>query len=153
MAQILIWALIFLFVNVSNTRLLLVLDLQRWIPLSLSLSLIFNISANLLLIPSLEGIGAAIARIVSTSSYTLITFIIIHRHLLGTIEFRNLRLVPRIILSTIVMETVALLMLKFSLVIVIITEVGVYLSVAFLIGTIPLDDRRFLQKFVPQILN
>lgn len=149
--QILIWAIIFLFVNVPNTRLLLVLDLQQWIPFLLLISLFVNIALNLLLIPYFAGIGSAVARIISTGSYTILTFGLIRHHLVDKGTFETFKLIPRIILATIVTGLIIVPIIEIvPLVSVMIMGCSVYIIMTFLTGIIPIDDRKLIQKFIFQ---
>jgi O-antigen/teichoic acid export membrane protein len=64
--QILVWYLFLIFINVLNSRLLVVSDRQRTIAIFLLLGLIVNVALNMVLIPGWGAAGAAIARVVST---------------------------------------------------------------------------------------
>ena len=60
---VLSWALVFIFLNVPNSRLMLVKDRQSWALRFLLGSLSINIILNLVLNPYLGATGAAIARL------------------------------------------------------------------------------------------
>jgi O-antigen/teichoic acid export membrane protein len=63
--QILIWFLPFSFVNGVTQYLLIAINQQRFITFSFAIAAAFNLATNLLLIPSLGYVGAAITTVVS----------------------------------------------------------------------------------------
>lgn len=73
--QILSFSLIFAFINVLNNRLLIVYDRQSLIARFLAITVLQNVLINLLLVPDLGAVGAAIARLASSFTlYLLITW-------------------------------------------------------------------------------
>lgn len=80
--QVLIWNIIFLFLNVPLVRYLMATDGQEAVWRTLTFSLIVNVAANLIFIQQLGTIGAAYARLCSSGSFCL---------LIGWQVFRRLR--------------------------------------------------------------
>ncbi len=79
-----------MFLNVPSARVMLVYDHQKWSALFISISAILNICLNLLLDQRLGASGAAIARLCSTITFFLLTYLytrrkIIQSHLLTII--------------------------------------------------------------------
>ena len=73
--QILSLSLIFVFINVLNNRLLIVYNRQSLIARFLAITVLQNVIINLLLVPNLGAVGAAIARLASSFTlYILITW-------------------------------------------------------------------------------
>lgn len=77
--QVLIIALIFVFLNEPNIRMMLVHDRQRWISIFLIISVTINISLNLILVPSRGAVGAAAARGSSAFILYLLTLLYVRR--------------------------------------------------------------------------
>ena len=71
--QILSAFILFHFLTIPNSRMLLVYNQQNYLIQSLFASMVVNLSANLLLIPSLGAIGAATARVLSALTIFLLT--------------------------------------------------------------------------------
>lgn len=63
--QLLIWSLLFVFVNVPNSRLLVAADQQMAIAVLLLTTLLLNVALNLLLIPRWGAAGPGLVRIVA----------------------------------------------------------------------------------------
>ncbi|MEM7031979.1 MAG: flippase [Chloroflexota bacterium] len=144
--QILVWALIFLFINVPNTRLLLVLDLQGWIPIFLTVSLLVNLILNYLLVPSLAGLGAAIARIVSTATYSCLTLLLIQQQKPRGFQMQFIKLMTRVLLAIASMVWVVYLLRYQTISILLIAMLAGYFLVAWVSGVVPSEDRRRLKE-------
>lgn len=78
--QVISWVLIFLYLNVPNSRMMLVNDQQQFLVLLLTGTLIFNIIMNLILDPYLGALGAAFARVISAFVFFVINYIFIVRN-------------------------------------------------------------------------
>jgi O-antigen/teichoic acid export membrane protein len=79
--RILGWALVFLFLTVPNSRLLLVKDRQKWLAMLLVISMGLNIVLNLLLVPAWGASGAATARLCSAAFFFLLNYWYVTRHI------------------------------------------------------------------------
>ncbi len=79
--QILIWSFVFTSLNVPNGRLMLVFRRQSAAVPILLLSMILNVSLNLVLQPSLGAQGAAIARVTSTGLAFLLSLLYVLRYI------------------------------------------------------------------------
>lgn len=88
--EILILALIFIFLNEPNARMMLVHDRQRWISLFLVGSVITNVLLNLTLAPSWGATGAAVARVCSALIFFLLNYLYVARFLVHLSIFRLL---------------------------------------------------------------
>ncbi len=98
--QVSIWAAVFLLVNVPNARLLLVDNRQSAAAGLTGISMTVNIAANLILIPILGIVGAAIARVLASAAF----FLSIHLYVQANIlRGRFLPLLPRPLLATAIM--------------------------------------------------
>jgi len=63
--QILVWALVFMFLNVSTANLLNVINKQKIVAFQIILATIFNILANIYAIPRFGPVGASITTVLS----------------------------------------------------------------------------------------
>jgi O-antigen/teichoic acid export membrane protein len=88
--QVLSVAILFLFINTANNRLLVTYDSQGLIARILAIAAVINIAANLTLAGDLGAVGAAIARVLSISAIFLITTLAIRRIVPGLEHFRYL---------------------------------------------------------------
>jgi O-antigen/teichoic acid export membrane protein len=73
--QLLALPLFFAFLSAVSSRALLTLHKERVAALMLGLSVIANVGFNLLLIPPLGSVGAAIARVISGGLFCVVTFV------------------------------------------------------------------------------
>jgi O-antigen/teichoic acid export membrane protein len=73
--QILSLPLFFAFLSAVSSRALLTLHKERVAAMMLGLSVIANVGFNLLLIPPLGSVGAAIARVISGGLFCVVTFV------------------------------------------------------------------------------
>ncbi len=80
--QILIPVVALMFLNVPSARIMLVYDRQKWSALFITISATLNISLNLLLDRRLGASGAAIARLCSTITFFLLTYLYARRALI-----------------------------------------------------------------------
>ncbi len=80
--QILIPVVALMFLNVPSSRMMLVHDRQKWSALFITISAFLNISLNLLLDQRFGVSGAAFARLCSTSTFFLLTYLYTKRALI-----------------------------------------------------------------------
>lgn len=78
--QIMIWAVLFSFLDVPNARLMLIYNKQIWTAWITGISMMTNILLNLWLIPTLGIRGAAIARTVSSFLFTFLIYLYVQFH-------------------------------------------------------------------------
>ena len=79
--QVLIWNVVFLFVNVPLVRYLIASGRQKRVAGVLLFSLSINLGANLLLIPDFGAVGSAWARLASSTVFVAVTGVYVMRHL------------------------------------------------------------------------
>lgn len=79
--QVLIWNIVFLFVNVPLVRYLVASGQQNRVSSVLLISLSINLGANLLLIPTLGAVGSAWARLASSAVFVAIVGVYVMRQL------------------------------------------------------------------------
>jgi O-antigen/teichoic acid export membrane protein len=98
--QIMLWSLLLLFINVPNNRLLIVAGKQREVAWFTIISTSVNVLLNAWLIPRYSYVGAAVARLVSTSVFFILTYAYTYRHLL---RFNLLHILARPVIAAVIM--------------------------------------------------
>lgn len=119
--QILIWSFLFTSLNIPNGRLMLVFGRQTAAVPILLISMVLNVSLNLLLQPSLGAEGAALARLASTSLTFLLSLLYVQRYIYRWNVWR-IAIAP---LGSLVTMSITLLVLE---------SLGIYWLVALLFG-------------------
>lgn len=147
--QIIIWAVVFLFLNVPSARLMIVAGDQRslaWFAVS---SLGVNLTLNALLIPSLSYVGAALTRLLSSTLFFLLLYSHTYRHL---IQFNLVTILPRPLVSAMAMGMIIWFIRdRLPLVPVLIVGTAVYVVVLWLVGFLSDDERDFLKLLVSKV--
>jgi O-antigen/teichoic acid export membrane protein len=139
--QIMIWAVVFAFVNVPNARLVLVRNRQKQAGWMTGISMVVNVVLNLVLIPRLGIVGAAAARTVATAVLFLQLYLYSQRYL----EVESiLPLLVRPLLATLVMTAVIWPIRQLPLYWPIMAGIIVYGAAAYLLKAIPEDARERL---------
>lgn len=90
--QIIVIVLIFLFLNIPSSRILLIYEKQALVPYMWMISLIVNIILNLVLVPTYSIRGSAFARVVSEAIFFFIAQFIAMRLVGYTRSYRDLLL-------------------------------------------------------------
>lgn len=142
--QIMIWAIIFLFLNVPSARLLLINNNQREASAMFGIAMAINVTLNLLLIPRVGIAGAAIAR--TASNLTLyVTF-----QIFANRKIMPLRLAPMLIRPLIATALMAAVIwpLREMLVLPILAGAAVYAIAAILLGVFPRQDLAYWQRLI-----
>jgi O-antigen/teichoic acid export membrane protein len=79
--SLLAWSLVFLFLTVPSSRILIVKERQNWLATLLVVSMAANVVLNLWLDPRLGASGAAIARLCSSGLFFLGNYLYINRYI------------------------------------------------------------------------
>jgi O-antigen/teichoic acid export membrane protein len=79
--EILVFVLIFVFLNEPDIRMMLVCDRQQWVSMFLAVSAVSNVALNFVLIPRSGAQGAAMARVCSSLIYFLLNYFYVTRFL------------------------------------------------------------------------
>jgi O-antigen/teichoic acid export membrane protein len=146
--QVLIWFLPFSFVNSVTHYVLIALGQQRFLTRAFIIGVAFNVLANLIAIPPMSYVGAALVTIFS-EMVLLIPFYYSVRKNLAAVPFFEIAWRP--IMSSGVMG-IALwwLVAQVGLLLAVPLAGMVYLSVLIGLGTLGEDERALLQRIVPQ---
>jgi O-antigen/teichoic acid export membrane protein len=147
--QILIWSIPFLFL-MSMFGTMFVSIKKAYIMVKITLfSMIFNITLNLIFIPTYSYIGAAILTVLTGILGCLISFYYLSQFIY---EIRIKRIVLKPILSTIIVSLLLLLVhINFFLLIVIATIL--YLGLIMVFKTFTKDDYDIFIKLVPNFIK
>ena len=79
--RILVWGFVVSAFNVPNSRLLIAADRQRVMAYFAILSMVGNLLLNLWLVPSLGGVGSALARVLAMPLYSVPAFFYVQWHI------------------------------------------------------------------------
>jgi O-antigen/teichoic acid export membrane protein len=139
--QIMIWSVVFAFINVPNARLILIYNRQQTAGWMTGISMIVNVVLNLLLIPQYGIIGAAAARTAATAVLFLQLYAYAQLHL--KME-GMLRLAVRPLLATIIMTAAVWPIRHLPIIWPIIAGIIVYGAAAYILKAIPEDARQQL---------
>jgi O-antigen/teichoic acid export membrane protein len=143
--RILIPALVFIFLNVPDSRMMLVKDRQSRSLLFLVGSLVVNVALNLALDPILGAIGAATARVCSSFLYFLLTHLYVVRHLM---PLKTLQTLLRALTATLIMALAVWLTRSWPLAVSIAAGVVVYVGMLWVVKGIPPADLLMIRELV-----
>jgi O-antigen/teichoic acid export membrane protein len=146
--QIIIWCVLFLFLNVPNARLMIVAGKQRELAWSAIACMSTNLILNALLIPRHSYIGAALARLASTALFFFWLYTYTFRHLL---RFNVLTILPRPAFAAIVMGAATGLMRSWPLLWVVTVGGASYVLTLWLVGFLSNDERAFIKQLVARL--
>ncbi|MFZ0547318.1 MAG: polysaccharide biosynthesis C-terminal domain-containing protein [Candidatus Promineifilaceae bacterium] len=139
--QIMIWAVVFAFINVPNARLILVYNRQQTAGWMTGISMLVNVILNLWLIPRYGIAGAAVARTAATA----VLFFQLYGYAQLSIHMENvLPLFTRPFLATLIMAAVVWPIRHLPLLWPIIAGIIVYGTAAYFLKAIPEEARRRL---------
>lgn len=135
--------LVFLYANSVLGALLLSLHQERKITVLALVALIFNLALNFLLIPRLEQVGAALTTSATELVLLLVSLILVPRTFLSP---RSLLDTLRICFAAAVMGASLWLLQRYSVFVLFLVGLVVYLGVALLCQALSLDDLRTIYQ-------
>jgi O-antigen/teichoic acid export membrane protein len=145
---VLSWALVFMFLNVPNSRMMLVKDRQSWALRFLIGSLSINIILNLILNPFLGATGAAIARL----STVIVFFVPNYWYVVHNLHAHNLiESLGRAVLAAIIMGGLVWITRDFGLWIAIFTGVVTYILALILLKALPGDEKKWVLEAIDKL--
>lgn len=139
--RIAIWSLVFLYLNVPNSRLMLVREQQNRLVWLVVVSLGINLILNLILDPAFGAVGAAVARLISTTTFFLPNYIFVIRNIHHHNAFRSM---ARPVFATLVMAIVVWPLRLMSIWIPIFVGAIVY---SFIFLLLDRESRLFVLRF------
>jgi O-antigen/teichoic acid export membrane protein len=143
--QVSVWAAVFLLVNVPSARLLLIDNRQQAAAGLTGVSMTTNIIANLILIPTLGIVGAALARVLASAVFFLSIHLYVQANILRS---RFLPLLPRPILATALMVAAMWPARAMPLPVPVVIGAAVYALAAYLLRIVPPGDLVYWQQVI-----
>jgi O-antigen/teichoic acid export membrane protein len=144
--QIIIWFLPFSFVNSVTQYVLIAIDQQRFLTRAFLIGVVFNITANLLIIPAYSYQGAAVVTILSELVLLVPFYYAVRKHL-GPLPWLSLFWQPT--LASAVMAGVMWLLRDLPWLLLIPVGGAVYLIVLVLVGGFRQPDMDLLGRLLP----
>jgi O-antigen/teichoic acid export membrane protein len=148
--QILIPSSVLAFLNVPNSRMMLIYNRQVWSSLFLMCSVTTNVLLNLVLAPSWGASGAAVARLCSSALYFLLNYLYVARFLAWS---NLLWLLSRPVLATLIMAVVVWSVRAWSLPASIGVGMVTYAGALWLVGGILPDDIALVRQAISDWCN
>jgi O-antigen/teichoic acid export membrane protein len=138
-----IGALVFVFLNVPNARLLMVNNRQREASVITGISMVANVALNLWLIPLLGIVGAAVSRLVASFIFFLCIHLYVRERILRSSFWP---LLPRPLLATLAMAAAVWPLRDLPLLLPIVVGAIVYAAAAYLLQVVPRGDLVYWQQ-------
>ena len=140
---ILLWSLIPVFIHAPVSRLMIVADQQRALAMFIAIGAVLNLALNWLLIPHLGVEGAAIVRLISTTTFIGLNFFYVNTRLV-TLHIAP-RLLPLCGISAAAWLTTAAFSTGYGL-LAIVPGAGVFIGLSLAFGLVKRQDLRRLQN-------
>ncbi|MFA6296296.1 MAG: flippase [Patescibacteria group bacterium] len=147
--RVLIWALVFMFLNVSIANLMNVVNLQKIVAYQIIIAAIFNIVANVFIIPKYGAAGASFTTVLSEILAFILLLCFSHKYNFKISRFTILS-VLKIVVCTAIMGVFVYFVLNLNLFVVIILSAIVYSVLIYMFKVI---DKNVIKLFLKLILN
>ena len=134
-----------LYLNSVWTTALMSLKLEKRLPVMAGVALVFNVGSNLVLIPRLGGVGAAVVTSLTELLLMGMALSMLPRHLL---PLRSLETAVKTLAASLAMAFVVSMLSQESILVIIPVAGVVYLVVATFLATIPREDLAALYEAV-----
>jgi O-antigen/teichoic acid export membrane protein len=145
---ILSWALVFIFLNVPNSRLMLVKDRQSWSLRFLLGSLSINLILNILLDPYLGATGAAIARLIAV----IVFFVPNYWYVIHNLHSHNIfTSLGRVAMAALIMGISVWLTRDLGLWIAIFVGIVMYTFALIILKALPGEEKRWMIETIDQL--
>lgn len=129
--------LVFLYANTAFNSVLMSTHREKKIALMAAIALVFNLALNLILIPRIQHVGAAVATSLTELLLLLLSLVFVPRDLLPA---RSLIVAGKAIVASGLMAGAVLLLSTFNILVILPVAAVVYLGAAAILGTIPRAD-------------
>jgi len=143
--RVLIWVIIFAFVNSVCSSLLVAIDMEKINLLSAGCCVPINIGLNLLLIPKYGYIGAGLATVITSFSSFLLCLYFVSQNFHKLPLFR---MVPKPMLSGFLMGGIIFYLKNHNIIILIILGVLIYISFLYILKTFSKEDRNVILRLI-----
>lgn len=142
--QILIWALIFLFLNAVSINFLGSVNRQITVIKIMAIGLGLNIVANIILISKYSYVGASVSTLISEAIVLPIYIFSVYK--LGFADKKLWKDLPKIVVSTVIMSLLLISLSDLNIYLLIISAAITYVLGLFLTKTFDNDDRFIFNK-------
>lgn len=146
--QVLIWFLPFSYFNGITQYVLIAIDKQRFITMSFAITLVFNVAANLVLIPMFSYAGAAIVTIAS-EIVLLIPFYYCVRKYIGRLPVSGIALRP--VLSVALMGVCLWWIRDWNPLLLVAIGGGVYIAALLALRTFSQEEMQMMRSTLPRL--
>jgi len=146
--QILIWALVFNFVNSLLLHLLISIDEQKLNTLSTGICAIVNIALNFILIPILSYNGAAIATVATHAVLFIASFYFVSKHL-QMLSIHKIVIKP--VISGLIMGTFVYYFLGVNMFLLVPSAVIIYFGALLTLKTFSKEDWDIVKKVLGRV--
>ena len=146
--QILIWALVFNFVNSLLLQLLISIDEQKLNTLSTGICAIVNIALNFILIPILSYNGAAIATVATHAVLFIASFYFVSKHL-QMLSIHKIVIKP--VISGLIMGTFVYYFLGVNMFLLVPSAVIIYFGALLTLKTFSKEDWDIVKKVLGRV--
>jgi O-antigen/teichoic acid export membrane protein len=143
--QIIAWYMVFNYLNIPNSRIMLVGEQQKLLTYFLIASMGLNILLNLILDPPLGAVGASIARVCSAMIFFIINYYYVNRHIQNHHLIRNLK-TP--FFATLAMSVVVWVVRGFSMWLAILAGILVFIGVLIALRGITDEEKIWIGTFL-----
>jgi hypothetical protein len=133
--------LVFLYINSVLGAIIISTKNEKKIIIMAAAALVFNLTLNLILIPQLLHVGAAIVTSLTELLLTGISIAFVPKHLL---PLRSLLVGIKALFASLVMAVAMLFLLTYNIIIIIVIAALIYFVTATLLRTIPREDLQAL---------
>lgn len=145
--QVLIWFLPFSFINSVTHYVLIALGQQRFLTKAFILGVVFNVAANLAVIPPLSYVGASLVTILSEIALLLPFYYSVRKNL-AAVPFWSLAWRP-VIASGVMGLALWGMLARVGLVLAIPLAGALYIALLIALGALGEDERALLQRLLP----
>lgn len=143
--QLLAPGLVLLYANTVFNTVIMSTKQEKKITIMAAIALIFNLALNLILIPRLAQIGAALVTSLTELLLLCLSVAFVSRHLL---PFGSLRVALKVAVASLVMAVAIFVLQRFNIFVILAVAMPVYIIGTALLGTIPREDMQALYMAV-----
>jgi O-antigen/teichoic acid export membrane protein len=141
----LIWSIVVYVLGEPNSRLVIIAGYQKFTALFLGLSTIINILTNLLLVPSLGILGAACARVLSATVFTILSGLFVFWRVS---PINLISETVKLLVAGMAMVGVVFFFREISLWLAVALGGGIFVLIAFIVRLIPISDQHYLIRLI-----
>ncbi len=142
--QILIWALIFLFLNAVSINFLGSVNRQLTVIKIMAIGLVVNVLTNAVLISKYSYVGASVSTLISEAIVLPIYIFSVYK--LGFADKNLMKDFPKILFSTLIMSLFLIYMRDFNIVVLLVCSAIIYYSGLYLTKAFDDDDKLIFKK-------